>query len=66
MLPALRHLKQRALHGPYLRQVKSLDLPYRPVLPHDWPAHDAWLKPGLDIAFAIPTSTPSCYCCDGS
>jgi len=24
---------------------------------HNWPADDAWLKPGLEIAFAIPTST---------
>jgi hypothetical protein len=23
----------------------------------DWPADDAWLRPGLEIAFAIPTST---------
>jgi hypothetical protein len=26
-------------------------------LQHDWPADDAWLRPGLEIAFAIPTST---------
>jgi hypothetical protein len=35
---------------------------YRPPmwsaqLQHDWPADDAWLRPGLEIAFAIPTST---------
>src|SRR6202011_1860927 len=24
-------------------------------LQHDWPADDAWLRPGLEIAFAIPT-----------
>jgi len=35
---------------------------YRPpmlvgALPQDWPADDAWLRPGLEIAFAIPTST---------
>ena len=23
----------------------------------DWPADDAWQKPSLEIAFAIPTST---------
>src|SRR6266478_8812046 len=26
-------------------------------LQHNWPADDAWLRPGLEIAFAIPTST---------
>ena len=26
-------------------------------LQRDWPADDAWLRPGLEIAFAIPTST---------
>jgi hypothetical protein len=24
------------------------------VATHHWPADDAWLKPGLEIAFAIP------------
>jgi len=36
--------------------------PYRPrswsvQFQHNWPADDAWLRPGLEIAFAIPTST---------
>ena len=26
-------------------------------LQNAWPAEDAWLRPGLEIAFAIPTST---------
>jgi hypothetical protein len=26
-------------------------------LQHNWPEDDAWLRPGLEIAFAIPTST---------
>jgi hypothetical protein len=27
----------------------------------DWPADDAWLRPGLEIAFAIPTSPDQRY-----
>jgi hypothetical protein len=30
-------------------------------LQHDWPADDAWLRPGSEIAFAISTSTDQQY-----
>jgi hypothetical protein len=42
-----------------LAKGESYRPPYWWMLPQpDWAVDDAWLKPGLEIADAIPTSTP--------
>jgi hypothetical protein len=52
----------RASPGPCSPKGKSIGPPYWPVtLQPVWPADDAWRKPGLEIAYAIPTSQTSDY-----
>ena len=56
-LPWRWRISWPAWPGPCSRRMNPIGLPcWSMWLQPDWPADDAWLRPGLEIAFAIPTS----------
>jgi hypothetical protein len=54
----LWQISWHAWHGQFSPTVTSIGLPYWTAVAQPvWTADDAWLKPGLEVASAIPEST---------